>query len=119
MTVSLFRPRSGPCQFLLLTSFGLPGIDLGSPVPQAKEAETVPLGPRDGKGDLGQASERLTVPCKTVRHDHDPVGLSVQLLMLLAAPNEPALRGQLHRDRRQATCVEDAIVGPKLNSGEG
>ena len=42
--------------------------------------------------------------------------------MLLAAPNEPAwvaLRAQLHRDRRQATCVEDAIVGPELNSGEG
>src|SRR5215475_8199799 len=59
------------------TSFGLPAIDLGPPVAQAKEAGTVPLGPGDGKGDLGQASEGLTVPCKTVGHDHDRMGLSV------------------------------------------
>jgi hypothetical protein len=29
------------------------------------------------------------------------------------------LTGQFHRDRRKATCVEDAIVGPELNSAEG
>jgi hypothetical protein len=62
---------------LLLTSFGLPGIDLGPPVPQAKEAGTVPSGPGDGKGDLGETVEGLAVPGKTVRHDHDAMGLSV------------------------------------------
>ena len=72
-----YRSRSGPCQLVLLLSFGLPGIDLGPPVPKAKETGTVPFGPGDGKGNLGQAIERLTVPCKTVRHDHDPMGLSV------------------------------------------
>ena len=61
----------------MLTSFEVPAIDLGPSVPQAKETGTVPFGPGDGKGDLGQAIERLPVPYKTVRHDHDPMGLSV------------------------------------------
>jgi len=60
-----------------LTSFGLPGIDLGPPVPQAKEAGTIPSGPGDGKGDLGETVEGLAVPGKTVRHDHDAMGCSV------------------------------------------
>ena len=36
----------------------------------------------------------------------------------LRAQTNAALTGQLHRDRRQATCVEDAIVGPELNPSE-
>src|ERR1700746_926244 len=36
-----------------------------------------------------------------------------------AIPAWTALTGQFHRDRRKATCVEDAIVGPELNSAEG
>ena len=42
-------------QVLPITSFEPPNIDLGSLVPQAKEARAAPLGPGDGQGDLTQA----------------------------------------------------------------
>src|SRR5262249_41835526 len=35
------------------------------------------FGPRDGKGDLGETAEGSAIPSIAVRHDHDPMGLSV------------------------------------------
>ena len=45
-------------QLLSVISFGLAGIDLEPPVPQAKEAGAVPFGFGDGKGDLRSTTER-------------------------------------------------------------
>src|SRR5262249_6640209 len=72
-----YRSRSGPCQASLPTSFELSRIDLGSTVPQAKEAGAIPLGPRDGKGDLGETVEGFAVPGIAIRYDHHAMGLSV------------------------------------------
>ena len=71
-----YRLRSGPSQHDP-SSFGIPSIHLGQPIPQAEEAGAVSLGPGDGKGDLRRTIEGVAVPGKTVRQDHDAMGFSV------------------------------------------
>jgi hypothetical protein len=40
-------------------------------------------------------------------------------LSMRTPQNRAAIAKKFHRDRRKATCVEDAIVGPELHSAEG
>src|SRR5712671_538132 len=48
-------------------------------IPEAEEARTVPLGARDGEGDLREAVISPAVPGKAVSHHHHPLRLSIPL----------------------------------------
>src|SRR6266403_4678131 len=48
-------------------------------ISEAEEARTVPLGARDGEGDLREAVISPAVPGKAVSHHHHPLRLSIPL----------------------------------------
>src|SRR5258705_11264735 len=79
-------------------------------MPEAEKARAVPLGARDGEGDLGEADISLAVPGKAVSHHHHPLRLSIPLPDKNRAVTFAHFRTYRYQDRTLFELLKDSSI---------